>query len=64
MLVLTRKLGERIFIGPSICLTVLEMKSKAVRLGIEAPESVEIMREELVTFVQRHTLPEPSPELD
>jgi len=54
MLVLTRKSGERIYIGPGIWLTVLEMKRNAVRIGIEAPEDIEIMREELVAFLERN----------
>ena len=62
MLVLTRKSGERIYIGPGIWLTVLEMKRNAVRIGIEAPEDIEIMREELVAFAQTRKSSEASPE--
>lgn len=47
MLVLTRKQNEKIRIGPSITITVLRMKGKAVRLGIEAPEDVGVIRGEL-----------------
>ncbi len=47
MLVLTRKLNEKIRIGPSITITVLRMKGKAVRLGIEAPQDVSVIRGEL-----------------
>ena len=64
MLVLSRKPGERIYIGTDICVTVLEMKRHAVRLGIEAPVNVGVMREELVALVQSECSPEPSPELD
>jgi carbon storage regulator len=47
MLVLTRKYQERIRIGNNITITVLRMKGKAVRLGIEAPSNVPVIRGEL-----------------
>ena len=47
MLVLTRKYQEKIRIGDNITITVLRMKGKAVRLGIEAPMEVPVVRGEL-----------------
>jgi carbon storage regulator len=47
MLVLTRKYQEKIRIGNNITITVLRMKGKAVRLGIEAPAEVPVIRGEL-----------------
>ena len=47
MLVLTRKQNEKIRIGDSITITVLKMKGKAVRLGIEAPHDISVIRGEL-----------------
>lgn len=47
MLVLTRKLNEKIRIGSSVTITVVRMKGKAVRLGIEAPADVNVLRGEL-----------------
>jgi carbon storage regulator len=47
MLVLTRKYQEKIRIGENITITVLRMKGKAVRLGIEAPGNVPVIRGEL-----------------
>jgi len=47
MLVLTRKYQEKIRIGNNITITVLRMKGKAVRLGIEAPVEVPVVRGEL-----------------
>ena len=47
MLVLTRKQNEKVRIGDSITITVLRMKGKAVRLGIEAPQDVNVIRGEL-----------------
>ncbi len=47
MLVLTRKYQEKIRIGDNITITVLRTKGKAVRLGIEAPADVPVIRGEL-----------------
>ena len=48
MLVLTRKQNEKICIGNEVTITVLRTKGKAVRLGIEAPAQISILRGELV----------------
>lgn len=48
MLVLSRKLGEKIFIGDNICITVVDIDRGKIRLGIEAPRDVPIFREELL----------------
>jgi carbon storage regulator len=48
MLVLNRKIGERIVIGDDIVVTVVKVQGKQVRLGIEAPLAVSIRRQELV----------------
>jgi carbon storage regulator len=48
MLVLTRKLMEKIFIGDDICVTVVRLEEGKVRLGIEAPREVSVVRAELV----------------
>lgn len=47
MLVLSRKVGERIWIGNEICVTVVRLTSGGVRLGIEAPAELPVIREEL-----------------
>ncbi|WZO97866.1 carbon storage regulator CsrA [Isosphaeraceae bacterium EP7] len=47
MLVLTRKVGERIHIGESIVVTVVRIQGDKVRLGIEAPADVEVHRHEV-----------------
>jgi carbon storage regulator len=47
MLVLTRKIGERIRIGDTITVRVLEVRGSQVRLGVEAPAEVRIFREEI-----------------
>ena len=51
MLVLTRKPGERIIIDDRITVTVLEVQGNRIRLGIEAPKEIPVMREELVGSV-------------
>lgn len=51
MLVLTRKIGERIRIGDDITLVVTKMAGNRVTLGIEAPKDVRIVRGELEQFV-------------
>jgi len=48
MLVLSRKLGEKIFIGENICITVVDIDRGKIRLGIEAPRDVPIFRQELL----------------
>lgn len=52
LLVLSRRIGERIQIGVDVWLTILEIGPDVVRLGIEAPQSVRIMREELLAKEQ------------
>ena len=47
MLVLSRKSNESIVIDGQITITVLQVKGNSVRLGIEAPKEVPILREEL-----------------
>ena len=47
MLILTRKQGERTFIGDDIIVTILAIKGHQVRIGIEAPEDITILREEV-----------------
>ncbi|MFO0926816.1 MAG: carbon storage regulator [Gemmataceae bacterium] len=48
MLVLSRKLGEKIYIGDNICITVVDIDRGKIRLGIEAPRDVPIYRQELL----------------
>ena len=47
MLVLSRKVGERVWIGDNIAVTVVRVAQGVVRLGIEAPGEMPIVREEL-----------------
>lgn len=47
MLVLTRSEGESVMIGSDIVVTVLEVRGDVVRIGVEAPRSVRVHREEV-----------------
>ncbi len=47
MLVLSRKPGESLLIGNDVVLTVVEVRGNRVRIGIEAPKEVKVLREEL-----------------
>lgn len=47
MLVLSRKVGERVLIGENITITVVRITGGGVRLGIEAPADTAVVREEL-----------------
>lgn len=50
MLVLTRKPGEKLYIGEGIIVTVLSAPGGRIRIGIEAPDHVPILRGELSFF--------------
>ena len=47
MLVLSRKVGERILVGDQVTITVVRIVGGGVRLGIEAPTDLPVVREEL-----------------
>ena len=47
MLVLSRKVGERLWIGDNIAITIVKVSGGGVRIGIEAPTEMPVIREEL-----------------
>ncbi|MCA9106522.1 MAG: carbon storage regulator [Planctomycetales bacterium] len=55
MLVLSRKVGERILIGNNIAVTVVRLASGGVRLGIEAPPDMPVVREELAQQMKQES---------
>ena len=61
MLVLSRKLGEKIYIGENICITVVDIDRGKIRLGIEAPRDVPIYRQELLPLKGTDTNSSPGP---
>ncbi len=47
MLILTRRVGESVVIGDDVVVTVVEVRGDSVRIGIDAPRSVDVHREEI-----------------
>ena len=64
MLVLSRKLGEKIIIGDNICITVVDIDRGKIRLGIEAPRDVPIYRQELLGTLPPRATTNDSPPLE
>ena len=52
MLVLTRNINQSIVINNDVSVTILDVKGKQVRLGIEAPRSIDVHREEIYLKIQ------------
>ena len=52
MLALSRKVNESIVIGNNIAITILEVKGEQVKIGIKAPKSVPVYREEVYTQIK------------
>lgn len=48
MLILTRKVGERLQIGDNISVTVLSVRGNQVKIGVDAPKDVAVYREEII----------------
>lgn len=61
MLVLTRRINEKIRIGDNVVLTILEVRGDQVRLGIDAPRSVGVHREEVWVELQAQNIAAASP---
>jgi carbon storage regulator len=53
MLRISRRAGERIMLGDDVVIEVMEVKGQTVRIGIDAPRSLPIYREEIWLEVQR-----------
>ena len=51
MLVLSRRVGERLMIGDDIVITVIDVRSDGVRIGIDAPREVRVTRAEIYEAV-------------
>ncbi len=56
MLVLNRKLEEKIKIGDNIVLTVLSIEAGSVKIGIDAPREISILRMEIIDQIQKENI--------
>jgi carbon storage regulator len=56
MLILMRRVGETVMIGDEVTITVLGVKGNQVRVGINAPRSVAVHREEIYERIQRERI--------
>jgi len=56
MLVLARKVGEKLRIGDNIEVVIVEIKGETVRLGLTAPRGVAIYRQEIYDAIQRENM--------
>jgi len=52
MLILSRKVNEKIMIGEDISLTIIEIRGDQVKIGVEAPKSVKVFRQEVYEAIQ------------
>lgn len=63
MLVLSRKVGEKIVIGDNITITLVRMAGNRISIGVDAPDQVRVIRGEILTEVRSETRAELRPEL-
>jgi len=61
MLVLTRKVGERVLIGDDIVVTILDVRGDGVRVGIDAPRGIRLQRDEVIKAVGEANLEATAP---
>jgi len=60
MLILTRRVGETVMIGDEVTVTVLGVKGNQVRIGVNAPKTVSVHREEIFQRIRGEAGSEPS----
>ena len=52
MLILTRRIGEKVIIGENVTVTILALQGNQIRVGIDAPKEVKVHREEIYQKIQ------------
>jgi carbon storage regulator len=52
MLIITRRPGEKLMVGDDVVIEVIEVNGSSVRIGIAAPKSIPVYREEIYTAVK------------
>jgi carbon storage regulator len=57
MLVLTRRVGETLIVGNDVSVTILGVKGKQIRIGVNAPKDVTVHREEIYERIRREQRP-------
>lgn len=60
MLILTRRIGESIKIGDEVSITVLNTSGRQVRLGVDAPKSIAVHREEIYNRIKNEESSNPT----
>jgi carbon storage regulator len=60
MLILTRRIGERLVIGTEVTVTVMGFKGNQVRIGVNAPKEVTVHREEIFEQIKRELQSSPA----
>jgi carbon storage regulator len=52
MLILSRKVNEKIMIGDDIAVSIIEIRGDQVRLGVEAPKTIKVFRREVFDAIE------------
>ncbi|MDR2792793.1 MAG: carbon storage regulator CsrA [Treponema sp.] len=52
MLILSRKVNEKIMIGDDISISIIEIKGDQIRIGVDAPRSVKVFRQEVLSEIK------------
>ena len=61
MLILSRKMNEKIKIGDEITVTIIEIRGDQVKIGVESPKNVKVFRQEIFSAIQNENKAAVSP---